>query len=319
MNQSRSARSAFTLIELLVVIAIIAVLIGLLLPAVQKVREAAAMAKCKNNLKQMALGVHNHNSVFGFFPSGGGYWGSNRTFDTDGMPADYRTQIWGWAYQILPFIEQDNLWKIPQGTGSPSTGDIQVAGTAVAIYFCPSLRGPTAFPYAQAGWSGQPRFMMDYVGNGGTYLDGGYSPTGNNSLDGPFVPSGAKPVTFKDITDGTASTLLIGEKYLDRNIALTTSDCNDDQGWTDGWDNDTICAAQGYLSNPPKPPAGIILPQQDGMSGTCGGTYGSPHTAYLNCAFCDGAVRTISYSVTPDTWYRLCSARDNLPVDPAGN
>jgi prepilin-type N-terminal cleavage/methylation domain-containing protein/prepilin-type processing-associated H-X9-DG protein len=315
---------AFTLIELLVVIAIIAVLIGLLLPAVQKVREAASMAKCKNNLKQMALGVHNHNSVFGFFPSGGLSWTLNRNFDSAGMPADYRSQNWGWAYQILPYIEQDNIWKIPQGTvavaGGPGTGDLQVAGTAVAIYFCPSLRGPTYFPYSQTtGWSGQPRAMIDYVGNAGTYTDSGYNPTGTNSLDGPFVPSGAKPVTFKDITDGTASTLLIGEKYLDRNIAMTTSDCNDDQGYTDGWDNDTICSAQGFVGNAHVPPAGVILPVQDGMNGTCGGTYGSIHSNYLNCAFCDGAVRTISFQISADTWYRLCSARDNLPVDPAGN
>src|SRR5271163_1510709 len=98
-------RLGFTLVELLVVIAIIALLIGLLLPAVQKVREAAARTQCENNLKQMALAVHNHNDTYGVLPTGGGAWESNRTFNGN-MPAIYPTQQWGWGYQILPFIEQ---------------------------------------------------------------------------------------------------------------------------------------------------------------------------------------------------------------------
>src|SRR4051812_28365472 len=124
-------RTAFTLIELLVVIAIIAILIALLIPAVQKVREAAARTHCQNNLKQMGLAFANHEAQHKYYPSGGKYWGDARTM-VNGAPADFRGQSWGWAYQILPYMEMGTLWADPS--------DAEVGGTVVPFLCCPSSR-----------------------------------------------------------------------------------------------------------------------------------------------------------------------------------
>src|SRR5258708_7372827 len=126
-----SRRSAFTLIELLVVIAIIAILIALLVPAVQKVREAAAQTQCRTNLKQIALAFHSHHDALKFFPSGGTDWWQGRVTSGPGKPADFNKQSWGWMYQILPYIEQTALWQ--------KTNDADIWGVPIFMYFCPSL------------------------------------------------------------------------------------------------------------------------------------------------------------------------------------
>jgi prepilin-type N-terminal cleavage/methylation domain-containing protein len=314
MKNSVPKSSGFTLIELLVVIAIIAILIGLLLPAVQKVREAAARTTCQNNLKQMGLAFHNHHDTLGVFPSGGGYWTSDRAW-LGSVPADYYSQNWGWGYQILPYIEQQNLWIIPPaGPGPGPPGDITVASTPVKIYNCPSLRGPTVFPYTQAGWPADgKRAVGDYLGNGGTWGSWNGLTTSSNSLDGAIVPSvvySGRSVQFANITKGTSNTLLVGEKYLDKTIAATQSDCNDDQGWTDGWDNDVIGFAQGASSSgPPTPP----LP--DGSVGTCGLYFGSAHPAGIQTVLCDGSVRLVSYTVNPNAFLIFCQAQSAGVLD----
>src|SRR3954467_15421187 len=108
---SPKARRAFTLIELLVVIAIIAVLIGLLLLAVQKVREAAARMSCTNNLKQLGIAVHSHHDGLGFLPHGGTGWDRAPAYTAAGSPYGLKDQGCGWGFHILPYIEQDNLYK----------------------------------------------------------------------------------------------------------------------------------------------------------------------------------------------------------------
>jgi len=327
MSTPRLSRvRAFTLIELLVVIAIIAVLIGLLIPAVQKVREQAQTTYCKNNLKQMGLGFHHHHDVLGAFPSGGLAWSTDRVM-VGTQPAGYTTQSWGWAYQILPYIEQENLWLTPKGT-LPSdatagpTGDILISSTAIQTYMCPSLRGPTIYPYSQAGWSPTQgkRAMADYTGNGGSWGSWGGFTTSQNSLDGPIVPSlsgSGMAVRLETLTvKGTSNILLVGEKYLGK--ANKTSACNDDQGWTDGWDNDTVCFGRAdpgggtsTSTSPPSPP----IPDGTLTPGSCGLNFGGPHSSGLQALLCDGSVRSVSYSVDKNAWLIFCQATGGGVLD----
>jgi prepilin-type N-terminal cleavage/methylation domain-containing protein/prepilin-type processing-associated H-X9-DG protein len=138
-------RLSFTLIELLVVIAIIGVLIALLLPAVQKVREAANRIQCANNLKQMGLAIHNFHDTYGQFPTQGGWWCHGISYNPDFTPHGTKYQQAGWGFQILPFIEQQNLYNTPDFWPIGSTTLLQAQNWSPMGSGNPSIPFPDNF------------------------------------------------------------------------------------------------------------------------------------------------------------------------------
>jgi len=196
----RSPRSGFTLIELLVVIAIIAILIGLLLPAVQKVREAAARVKCTNNLKQMSLACQAFHDSYNQFPPGLG--ASNDTQSAGnpfGPTIPANLMFASWFTHILPFIEQGNLYQrmIPNNNG--------LANMVIPVFTCPSdPKGATI--YAGNGFSSQS--TSSYRGVVG--LDSLANWTESTNASGMLF--WRSRVRMADVTDGTSNTVIIGEQ-----------------------------------------------------------------------------------------------------------
>ncbi|MGE3803418.1 MAG: DUF1559 domain-containing protein [Gemmataceae bacterium] len=305
-------RRGFTLIELLVVIAIIGVLIALLLPAVQKVREAANRARCQNNLKQLSLAMHHYHDSTLTLPAG-----------------STRRNSGGWQLTILPFVEQSSLHKLFQGYGTGSPGVYgqpnitNVTSVQLPISTCPSdrfaLRGQQTYNgcsyHNYAGNFGNTAVGDGTVGSNSTFMRTEPTYNGLTFAGAPFRYD--SPQRLSDIADGTSSTLLLAEV-----IQGHGQDVRGFTWWGDGEafvtslrpnDSNPDVVSHSWCNNsPPNPP------------GNCGETVTTPdfgvvrafaarsrHPGGVNASMSDGSVRFFANGIDPLTWQQLGTSQGN--------
>jgi len=331
----RIRRSAFTLIELLVVIAIIAVLIGLLLPAVQKVRDAASRLRCTNNLKQIGLGLHNFHDTNGTFPAAVYNYRVNATSEKD-------SRLWkSWLAMILPYVEQDNLWKdtVAKNNGAPPppikdtygnavwnnwypwdrSGRFTALGTPLNVYRCaadnrqelativPGTPGATpdikvAFPgyLGVSGpdfysWSKSPEKSFYKRATPGILVPSNKFDPASGNRE---VPVSNRGVKIADVSDGLSNTLLAGERPPSFDLVY---------GWWfagSGFDNagssDVVQGVREFapsaLTGYPNCPVGPYHFQAGNISNQCDQFhFWSFHSGGSNFLMGDGSVRFLSY------------------------
>jgi prepilin-type N-terminal cleavage/methylation domain-containing protein len=335
---SNKTSRGFTLVELLVVIAIIGILVALLLPAIQAAREAARRSQCQNNVKQWSLACLLHMDTHKALPSGG--W--EGIFNADvprqlsgGSPEVLDEQSWGWMYQVMPFIEGQNIWS--------HQSDLVINRDGPTEAVCPSRRPRTLHTF----WVTAGEMLSDYSGNGGdTHPDPTRSwNTGLTPLTtGVDARASAKPVrqtgtiithhrgfrqsgvlrnplvSTKHITDGTSHTLLLAEKYVPANTYLGGS-YGDNFPWTRGSEWEGIRFAWPYNDNPTNPQDFVRndtpvnnAPNARGEVACNCYIFGAAHPGGFNAGFSDGSIRAIPYEVDGTVFQRMANRQDGESV-----
>jgi prepilin-type N-terminal cleavage/methylation domain-containing protein/prepilin-type processing-associated H-X9-DG protein len=329
---SSRSRPAFTLIELLVVIAIIAILIGLLLPAVQKIREAANRMKCSNNLKQIGLGIHNYHDTHEGMPPA---W----KYEPPSPPTRMTGVVESWAFNILPYMEQDNIFRqYNRNLIMYDPANQALAMTQLKIFQCPSTPNGNrlvelSIPANPGGLPGIPAGTLrsgicDYtvttgvLGAGwcffmGTPCDPPAGGERHGALAGwsdtPAVAAalGARRLTLGTITDGTSNTILIGELAGTPDVynkarqrisplpgAPAPANMSYGAGWANPFNGEHWPSGTPFDGNNPHAPGSDRGPCLINCSNYSGRGLYSFHTGGVNVLLCDGSVRFFRESMS---------------------
>lgn len=322
VSGNTASRFGFSLVELLVVIAIISTLVGLLLPAVQAARESGRRTSCANNVRQMAAACQQHLEAQGHFPTGG--WGQEWGGDAD---AGFGSkQPGGWHYALLPYIEQSALRNDGQGQDAAGkrAAAKRVYETHVTSFVCPT-RGVSA-PVAVGSFSylniDAPTVAgrSDYAANGGDVVSaamvdhsGSASTTEQAILAMPGSAAGsgsgtdrATGVVFRGsmmkpahLRDGLSNVYLLGERFIPRGQAVTSTATGNQHSWLVGFDDDSI----RFTATVPSGDA-------DNAGAAFEGRFGGSHSGVFPMAMADGSVHMIPFDIDPTTHRRLGHRKD---------
>jgi type II secretory pathway pseudopilin PulG len=321
MPRSRvSKRHALTLLELLIVVVILAMLIGILLPAVQKIRETSNRLTCTKHLKQIGLSFHSYHDTFGYLPDGGKnacdlpyhpmmpphlrdlcdaarespteqHHGSRGPFEPFGPPAIRRSE-WSWPYQILPYIEQQGLHS--------NSDDSAIRRTPLAIYHCPSRRPARVYG---------KHATIDYAGC-----------AGSNGENGMVVRMGTGPISLAAVPDGISNTVMLGEKRMKKDRFGVTLD--DNKSWASpGWSLEIYRLATNDLDHPAEdrgPSPDIVVTDPSVFPELNSGLqqFGSSHPKGVNVVLGDGSVRFVRFNPNPTAFMRYCVRNDSVGFTP---
>jgi prepilin-type N-terminal cleavage/methylation domain-containing protein len=336
---TRQTRTGFTLIEMLVVIGIIVVLIGLLLPAVQKAREAASRVQCSNNLKQIGLAFQSYHQQYGYFPTAGTgdyvaplYYtpgtggGQNNTNVANSYPIAGWQQDAGWGFQILPFMGADNIW-LGGGAGTPVVAvppnQSKVSNALrprLTTFFCPSRRSLAGSTFTFSGFPSQPAYstmkgktfqvgFTDYAGCNGNATPG---TAPNSSISGSagtvyLVPGNgivASQVNGRNTVQLTD--VVDGASYT---LLAGEKALNGRRGLVANEDDQGYASGFSVLNfNTIRFTAPSLLPiRDDEVTGATGGAFGSPHPGTWNALMADGSIRVMGYTIDPSVYAALGS------------
>ncbi|GBD35469.1 hypothetical protein HRbin36_00581 [bacterium HR36] len=331
MQQRYGTRRGFARADLLVLVVVALVLLALLAPLLARAQQTADAMRCANNLSEIALAFHNLHNDYNIFATGGGHAAQGRAYrlgnkferhpplggvlapGADAVPPPY--QEWGWAYQILPYIEHLQVWKSPK--------DDDIRQTPISVYFCrlrrkPSLNEKNAKGLQMAG--------IDYGGNGGItgpvkavqrLTPRSYSPPyGDYTATGLVIRSSSwypeKGPRLRSVSldggvpDGTSNTILLAHKRMQLD-KVNKNPANDDWSFVDGWGEDTIVRYH--------PEDAKLQPQQDNRDPVPEFAMGSAHPQAMPVVFTDRSVRRIRYTAKPETLAAAMIRDDGVGFD----